>query len=95
MFCKLILKKGSSGLWPNNWGIWRHLIPWHKVFHWIASLHDYKYTQGGSWYNKLMADLALFNWLDKLAKTKFQKFLARFYKNLVAKYGYKYFNYEK
>ena len=56
MRCWLDLSKGKSGLWPNSWGKYRHLLPCHYTFHFAASLHDIAYTRGSTQLDKDRAD---------------------------------------
>lgn len=79
---------GKPWLWPNSWWVVRYLLPYNKLFHYAACLHDHLYSIS---FNKKRSD-TMFNRLC-LAKcnTSLQRIFANLYYKMVSKYGYLFF----
>lgn len=68
----------------------------HKELKEQCKIHDYRYWLGGKWYNKLIADLALSNWIFwNLQWTEWYITLASWLGSMIGltRRGKKYFNF--
>lgn len=75
----------KKGLGPNIFWPLRYLLPYNKLFHWSAILHDDLYSIS---YNKNRADEMFYKSMIAVSKNKLQKIFAYIYYILVKKFWF-------
>jgi hypothetical protein len=74
---------------PNSWGILRYLLPYNKLFHWAAVLHDNLYYIS---YNKQRADDMFYRAMLWVSHNSLQRIFARIYYFLVKNFWFLFYN---
>lgn len=73
---------------PNKMGVIRYLLPYNKLFHWAAILHDNLYEIS---FNKKRADEMFYRSMLAVSKNKIQRTFAFIYYYLVKKFWFLFF----
>lgn len=81
----------NQGIGPNSWWVIRYLLPYNKLFHYAACIHDKLYTI--SW-EKHKADEMFYRMMLAVSKTRTQIIFAKIYYKLVVLFWDYYFNYK-
>ena len=79
----------NKWLWPNKLGIFRYLLPYNKLFHWSAILHDNLYEIS---FNKKRADKMFYKSMLAVSSNKMQRIFAFIYYYLVKKFWFLFYN---
>ena len=74
---------------PNQLGILRYLLPYNKLFHWSAVLHDNLYSIS---FNKERADKIFLKSMLWVSKNIIQIFFAYLYYYLVKNFWFLFYN---
>lgn len=72
-------------LGPNKMGVIRYLLPYNKLFHWSAILHDNLYEIS---FNKKRADKMFLKSMLAISNNKIQRTFAFIYYILVKKFWF-------
>ena len=79
----------NKWLWPNQLGILRYLLPYNKLFHWSAILHDNLYEIS---FNKKRADEMFLKSMLAISNNKIQRTFAFIYYYLVKIFWFLFYN---
>jgi hypothetical protein len=90
----LDLSEWNTGIAPDNWGWFRIIIPYQKLFYQARKYHDIAFSRWWDRNDLIKANEMFYRMCLRVSKTYLQKKIAWLYFFLVKSYWYKYFNYK-
>lgn len=87
------LSKGNTGLWPNELGLLRYMLPYNGVFHIASKFHDVWYGRWWDENDRQRVDEMFYRLMLSVSTNPLQRLFAYIYYKLVRKFWYTYFVY--